>query len=543
MNKRGPLRERRELHAIMAMIAVTLLLFELGAFFILYLIPSPTISGFPITFRDIPPLFEEKIIDDQKFMVRTKFHPYVSDDLMFPVNKGFKVKRIFCLGGSAAMGWPHDLSYSYPSYLQQKLNIMFPAESFEMINLGASTYGTHRIKALINEILTYEPDLILLYCGNNEFLEPKLFKYSPLPRPWNISSLLTLIDYLRDKWSSDKAIPFGNHRANFMLNIALGNSSPLAKGEDQRKWVQKQFIDNMAEMVDKITVKNVPVYILNVPVNTKDWSPHLSVLTKHSRSPDWQMARRIGSNQRMHLALQEAVNSWKKCIVIDSQHAETLYDIGSSYLLLGKIHEASFYLEQAVDRDAYPFRCLTVFNDQLQNLCIKKQIPLVDIVGKLKSHTATSILGDETLLDHVHPTAKANQRIADSVIEILLERRFITVTSTELKIPKIKVPSNADHNLIIYEHLFLIYRVLRQFDKLSKLLTDLESFDLATRKSSAFMALQDQLKRTIAITDPYHKLIRAQEHGTESDLFSAVEQRKILDNYVALCTRDLAPPH
>ncbi len=521
---------------------ISFLLIELGSLFILQMIPSTVIdSQVNSTFRDVPPLFEEKMIGDKEHMVRTSHHPYISSELVFSASKNSEIIRIFCLGGSAAMGWPHELSQSYPSYLQQKLDEMFPKRSFEIVNLGASTYGSHRIKAILDEILHYEADLILLYCGNNEFLEPHLYRFTPLPRPWSYSALARLIDYVWDSWRATESIPFSNHEARFMLDIALGRASPLARNEDQKQWVQGQFIRNIEAMIGEINAAGIPIYVLNVPTNAKDWVPHKSVHAEGMPSTHWQEARRIGANLMKANTLTAAIHSLETCLVIDSQHAETYFDLGSSYLKLNDLSSATEYFQKAIDKDAYPFRCPTPFNKQLQKLCEKKEIPMVDIIGKLRKHSSVSILGDETLVDHVHPTAASNQIIANAVIEMLMEQEFIPKTSIQYAIPQLEIDHSAEHNLTIYQHLFLIFRVLRQFDKLPLLLQKIESFDFDTKKSSAFMALRDQLNRTIAITDPYHQLIKAQEYGTADELFSDQEQRKILDNYVDLCTSEFSP--
>src|SRR5262245_14260911 len=53
----------------------------------------------------------------------------------FPVDKSENTFRIFCLGGSAAQGWPHERRFTYPRYLEQLLAKAYPSRSFEVVNL------------------------------------------------------------------------------------------------------------------------------------------------------------------------------------------------------------------------------------------------------------------------------------------------------------------------------------------------------------------------------------------------------------------------
>lgn len=41
----------------------------------------------------------------------------------------------------------------------------------ELLNLGGHGYGSHRLVPVLLELLEYRPDLVIIYCGNNEFEE------------------------------------------------------------------------------------------------------------------------------------------------------------------------------------------------------------------------------------------------------------------------------------------------------------------------------------------------------------------------------------
>jgi len=75
--------------------------------------------------------------------------------------------RIIIIGGSNV------------HYMEQNLYTMArrlsraPGENrdFEVINCGGLAYGSRRLRIMLPELLTYEPDMFLIYAGHNEFEE------------------------------------------------------------------------------------------------------------------------------------------------------------------------------------------------------------------------------------------------------------------------------------------------------------------------------------------------------------------------------------
>ena len=46
-----------------------------------------------------------------------------------------------------------------------------------MVNCGGISYASYRLVPILEEVLGYEPDLIILYTGHNEFLEDRTFDH------------------------------------------------------------------------------------------------------------------------------------------------------------------------------------------------------------------------------------------------------------------------------------------------------------------------------------------------------------------------------
>ena len=85
----------------------------------------------------------------------------------FPTPKPADTYRIFFLGES-------NVNYIQGN-IQDLAKRLDKADTrgrhFEIINMGGAAYGSHRLLKVAQEIINYEPDLVLVYIGHNEFEE------------------------------------------------------------------------------------------------------------------------------------------------------------------------------------------------------------------------------------------------------------------------------------------------------------------------------------------------------------------------------------
>ena len=88
----------------------------------------------------------------------------------FPVNKNSDNIRIFLTGGSFAVDWNTPL-------LEKQLNGILQQNNFkkscEIINCGMAVYDSYRVSLVIREIVKYQPDLIIVLCGNSDNIYTK----------------------------------------------------------------------------------------------------------------------------------------------------------------------------------------------------------------------------------------------------------------------------------------------------------------------------------------------------------------------------------
>ena len=124
--------------------------------------------------------------DDSRIFVDSFRHPgYMETDPVkrvsfvgqrFLRDKPAGVFRIVALGGSS-------VNHLEPEFkeLERELSAEFDRfDQIEIINCGGLAYGSHRLVLVMREMLEYQPDLLLLYTGHNEFEEVEQLSLSGL---------------------------------------------------------------------------------------------------------------------------------------------------------------------------------------------------------------------------------------------------------------------------------------------------------------------------------------------------------------------------
>ena len=112
-------------------------------------------------------------IDNQIFGYRF-FDPAVSrapTPIMVPVDKATNEFRIVVLGESAAMGEPEP-AYGPARMLEQLISVQHPGKHVRVINAAMTAINSHVIAEIARDLGRLQPDVVILYIGNNEVVGP-----------------------------------------------------------------------------------------------------------------------------------------------------------------------------------------------------------------------------------------------------------------------------------------------------------------------------------------------------------------------------------
>lgn len=557
----GPpqIRSSRQLVFTLTGLVLALALLEGGARVIEWARDALLSSQNPYVDRHNPaPLFEINEADGQRTYRRSKHHRLVMGNQSFLRVKPPSGFRVFILGGSAAAGWPYEIGeFSTARLLHKKLSLLFPNRTIEVLNVAGGTYGSHRVKSVLDEVINYQPDLIVIYSGNNEFLENFVYRRRLPPQPLNHLALARIgydiFSRLNNYKPSYNIDDFNiKDQTSNRIAFAFGKASNYRKDPQQFADMLDHYRYNIDSMVTTCQQQKVDVLLLNVPANLKDWIPNAS---QHSRNlpetafPNWQenfregfLALEAGDHRRAATFLATAA-------AIDDEHAESHYYLGVALHRLGDLRGAKQAYVRALERDAYPFRALPQFQDILKEIATRHSVPLVDIIGALERDTADGIIGLDVLLDYVHPTEESMEIIAHKVLTTMEQTRMFPEPPV-VAVDKARLQVASEFRPFIeskaIEALYRQYLVMRQYDKLDQVyanyIATMQSAMAADKTLESFCLDGIRIVNTLQpIVAAYRDLLRAGKLGLLEQTYSKEEAQEIYQNYVDMIQAIEAP--
>lgn len=303
----------------------------------------------------------------------------IFQDQVFLAKKNPNVFRIVFLGESSINNIHHFL----PEFSKQ-LKSKFPNfNEVEILNLGGKSYGSTRLLLAAKEMIQYQPDLLLVYIGHNEFEEVEQFN---LINPKNAfvgnfyyhSALLRLA-----------STGFLHHTLTQLEKSKQAEF--LSKDPDtQRAWsyhfnlddLQERmtiFKNNLEKLVSIYQVHKIPIIIGSVPSNI--FNPYLP---KEMRA-DYREFNEF----------------------FDKGDYMKAYNFGEDFLAktVGR-HQSS-----------------KIENQIIRKIASSKKIILADVEEEIKKAEPRHIPGERLFNDHCHLNEGGNKILIESFYKAIGESR------------------------------------------------------------------------------------------------------------------------
>jgi tetratricopeptide (TPR) repeat protein len=312
--------------------------------------------------------------------------------------------------------------------MQRALDAVAPGR-YEIINAAAMSYGSHRVLDLLTDVVRMEPDLILVWSGNNEYIER-----NALPRYARSAGMARLQRVLRHSMLY-RALRLG-------LQMAAPNLFAGAVGEDmtdprstsqvrrgmlgRSAEVDRQVADNyranLREMARLIQDAGAIGVFCTVPVNLAGWMP-IDVppeIADAQKSNVWQaqLAEGVKLWERQDYAAGAAM--LEKLLKTTPGYARAHYLLGACYHKLGRYQEALREYEAACDLDPRPVRAVSAFQAAVREVAREEGVDLVDLRQAFLGRSGGNLSGLDLFLDYVHPNDIGHRLAALAVLKQVL---------------------------------------------------------------------------------------------------------------------------
>ncbi len=351
----------------------------------------------------------------------------------FLVEKPAGTYRIAVMGGSAAMGFPHNDSASIPRFLEGILNTVCDGPRVEVINAGVSAISSFSVRERVDEVLDCDVDMLVVYCGNNEFYGA----YAP-GSAIALSSRrpLTLLQmWLRRRRLS---MAMGNLVAAVSprpaaaelrkrLAAIMPQRTDIAYGDELYTRVRRSYEANLRDVVKRARRRGVVVVVCTVAVNLRSFPPMGSLHPPGAPAdgpPAWKENSEAGDRALQSDDLQEAAARLRAAVEASPGHADTHYRYAQCLEALERYEEAAEHYTAAADRDTVRWRAGSDYAGAAATIARDMGDPgvlLADTAAQLRRHAEHGIPGDGLFLEHVHLTETGSFLIAEEAARVIAE--------------------------------------------------------------------------------------------------------------------------
>lgn len=361
----------------------------------------------------------------RKYFTGGDFNPTTSEDY-FDIQKRTNSFRVFVLGESSAEGFPYSPMGSFSRYIRRRLELVYPNTPIEVVNLGMTAVNSYTLLDLLPGVLDQKPDLILIYTGHNEYYGA--LGVGSVQSYGSSRSVINLMLYLY-KFKTTQLVrnaiqwvlslfSSGNKKLSGTLMSRIAKDKYILLNSEKYNAGHTQFKENFTDILRLIKGKRVPIILGRLVSNLKDQKPFISANT-----PGYKNADQV---------YEEAIDVLK-----NNNIAKPVYRTG----------RADSLFRLAKDLDALRFRAPEEINKIIDDLGKEFQVATVPIDSIFDYASPGGIVGDNLIVDHLHPNVKGYQLIGKAFYDCMEKLGYLPKTE-EAKIPFNKQDSLTCANFI-----------------------------------------------------------------------------------------------
>ena len=328
--------------------------------------------------------------------------------------------RVFCVGDSMTWAWAHfEVVEGYPEQLQRMLQQAHPGRSFEIVNSGVVRFASYRLVGVMREILQYEPDMVTLLTGASEFLEARSYREwsnrldreSSWFRQWKTLNLLR--DLLADSSGlSRKGEELTERDACLRANFV--DERFIVRDAEEIRATLEHSAHNIQMMVEMCRAVDVPILLMTSPCNLR-FPPYVTISDETTTEPLLHRTGTLIEAGKEH----DAIGLLTPAIEMDPGAAGLHFRLGQALSATGDCARAAEAYTRAKDRDGFPHRALSRFNQDVRRISEGPGAHLIDMVKVFSDAVPDGIPDFRLFSDNCHPLPDAHEFMARELLEAI----------------------------------------------------------------------------------------------------------------------------
>ena len=378
-------------------------------------------------FSGLVPVFVQ---DGQSMRTQPFLRGEVFNDQSFAAVKPPDGLRIFTVGGSSAFGFPWGVHTSFSGVLQDVLTHAYPDRRIEVINAAGVSYAMHRLNLVVRELVEYEPDVLIVYSGHNEFIEYDFFE-ALRERSSVTNKFNHAVSHLRTSGALHSILA-GTGTASTPVSedfsMVVERVDQVWESPAARAAIVENYRDGLVQLIRTAHEHGTRVLVATVPCNLRDWRPQRSVVgefASDSQRRIWQEHYAAGQSHLATGELRQAVAELENALGLAPRHADTHFLLGQANEQLGQWEPSRRSFESAADYDATPIRRLSQVNRAIREVANQEGALLVDVESIFMESSENGLVGFELIEDYVHPSPEGHSLIAWNLWREMAEAQWI----------------------------------------------------------------------------------------------------------------------
>ena len=331
----------------------------------------------------------------------------------FTKERGSELIRVYILGGSAAMGFPHK-NHGLDRLLATQLSAALPSRKIEVINTAMTSVNSHVVYAVAKSIPKDSADFAVILMGNNEVVGP----YGPGTFKQNFLTNITLIRGIQALkrtriWQGLNSLLLKIRPSDAMQELEwegmqMFTDHGVPRDDPRMDGVYGHYEDNLVSIIETLHSKGMHVVLSSVPVNLRHSAPFLSVHDaglSDEQIDQWRESTRRGAKSAGEQNGSAAVTRFQEALEINPDYADTHFRLATALENLGNFAEAKDHYEHALDLDALRFRADTRLNEIIQTVAAGADtdtLSFVDSTAAFEKASQPFQPGWNLFLEHVH---------------------------------------------------------------------------------------------------------------------------------------------
>jgi len=334
--------------------------------------------------------------------------------------------RVYILGGSAAMGFPHK-NHGLDRLLATQLRAALPSRRIEVINTAMTSVNSHVVYAVARSIPANSADFAVILMGNNEVVGP----YGPGTIKQNFLTSITLIRGIQALkrtriWQALDSLILQVKATDAKEDLKwegmqMFTSHGVSHDDPRMQSVYGHYENNLIDTIETLRNKGIHALLSSVPVNLRHSAPFLSVHRadlSDNQLEQWRELTRNGAQSSDTGNWGEAIRHFQAALDIDPEYADTHFRLATAFENLGNFQEAKTHYERALDLDALRFRADTKINRIIHEVAANIEgdaFSFADSAAAFEQASQSFQPGWNLLLEHVHYDFAGNHVLAAEI--------------------------------------------------------------------------------------------------------------------------------